>query len=236
MVGRRSLSGEIARSSASALREGAMSESGVSAIEFALIAPVLIVMFMGLCDLCTAVMTQLHVDRAAEGTGDVTATYSALQLSDMADMFTVASQFLQPYSSTPLNVRITNVYAASDYTAKVYWSCSNSANLSPYAANATVTTTPTGAPIGAIVLSAPGYTDLNSGVIIVEISYKFSSPTGRIINTTPTMTSTAYLQPRKGLYIGFPWGGGATLPTPPNSTTTSTSTTLTNGATCNYRQ
>jgi len=47
---------------------------GVSAVEFALIAPVLIVVFMGLSDLATATLAQLHVKRAAQGTADVVAS------------------------------------------------------------------------------------------------------------------------------------------------------------------
>jgi len=240
MVGRRSQRRGQMRSSASALRDGAMDESGVSAIEFALIAPVLIVMFMGLCDLSTAVMTQLHVDRSAEGTGDVVATYSALQTSDMVNMFTVASQFLQPYSATPLNVRITDIYSNQNGSAKVYWSCAlnnySAANtFTPYTANSTVSTA-VGANANTLVETVSFLPDANSSVIVVEINYTFSSPTNQIISGTHLMTSTAYLQPRQGLYIGFPWSGGTTLPTAPNSTTTAASTTLSNGATCNYRQ
>jgi Flp pilus assembly protein TadG len=220
----------------------AMDERGVSAIEFALMAPVLIVMFMGLCDLSAGVMTQLHVDRAAEGTGDVTAAYNALQTSDMVDMFTVADQFLQPYSATPLNVRITDIYSNQNGSAKVYWSCSlnnytanTTNNLAPYAANSTVSTA-NGTYANALVDTKSYLPDANSSVIMVEINYTFTSPTNQIISGTHLMTSTAYLQPRQGLYVGFPWSGGSTLPTAPNSTTTSSSLTLSNGATCNYRQ
>jgi Flp pilus assembly protein TadG len=229
MVARRSARRGPAR------RPLATDESGVSAIEFALIAPVLIVMFMGLCDLCSAVMTQLHVDRATAGTGDVVATYSAMQTSDMVNMFTAASQFMQPYSATPLSVRITNVYAAQNGNAQVYWSCvSQNSTIPILAANSVVSTTLTGAPIAFLVTTNQS-TSYNSSFIMVDVSYTFSSPTNKIISGTHVMTSSAYLQPRQGLYVGFPWSGVGAYPTAPNSTTTSSSTTLTNGATCNYR-
>jgi len=218
------------------LRFGATDERGVSAIEFALIAPVLIVMFMGLCDLCSAVMTQLHVDRASQGTGEVVAIYPAMQTRDMINMFTAASQFMQPYSSTPLSVRITDVYAAQNGNAQVYWSCaSQNSTLPPLAANSVVSTTRTGAPILWLVQTASP-TSYNSSFIMVEVNYIFTSPSNYIITTSSLMTSTAYIQPRLGLYVGFPWSGSGAYPGTPSSTTTKSSLTLTNGATCNYMQ
>jgi Flp pilus assembly protein TadG len=234
--------------SGKAHRQIATDESGVSAIEFALIAPILIVMFMALCDLCSAVMTKLHVDRASEGTGDVVATYSEMQSQDMINMFTAASQFMQPYSATPLNIRITDIYSAQDNTNKVYWSCalnnytSNSLwTLPPYDANQTVTLSRTNAPFAALATVGVGSAAFNSSVIMVEINYAFSSPTNRIITATTLMSSTAYMQPRQGLYVGFPWAGGSTQPAAPSSTTTSSSTPLTIPgftvkANCNYRK
>lgn len=235
MVGWRSMNRGQAQRGVRMLRDSAANDRGVSAIEFALIAPVLIVMFMGLCDLCSAVMTQLHVDRASQGTGEVVATYAAMRTDDMINMFTAASDFMQPYSSTPLSVRITDVYAAQNGNAQVYWSCAskNSTALPPLPANSVVSTTRTSTPIPFLVVTQ-NTNAYNSSFIMVEVNYTFSSPSNYIITTSSLMTSTAYIQPRLGLYVGFPWSGTGAYPAAPNNTTSQSSTTLTNGATCNY--
>jgi Flp pilus assembly protein TadG len=98
---------------------------GVSAIEFSLVAPVLIVVFMGLSDLATATLAQLHVNRAAQGTADVVASEQNLAQSDMINMFSAANFFMTPYSNTPLSVIISDIYYDGDAShtyGKVYWS------------------------------------------------------------------------------------------------------------------
>jgi Flp pilus assembly protein TadG len=203
-------------------------KSGVSAIEFSLIAPLLIILFMGLGDLCSAVMTQLHVDHSVEGTADLTSQMSQLQQTDMANLFSAASNYMEPYSGTPMNIRITNIYG------QVYWSCGQGV-LPPYTAKQQFTTLPGSGKGINYVLWVGNATAKNTSVVVVEASYTFTSPTNYIIKGTTTMTSSAVMQPRSSNYIGFPWSGSATsAPTAPASTTTTGSATLTNGATCNY--
>jgi Flp pilus assembly protein TadG len=212
-------------------------KTGVSAIEFSLIAPLLIILFMGLGDLCTAVMTQLHVDHSAEGTADLTSEMRQLQQSDMANLFSAASNYMEPYSGAPMNIRITNIYYdgnTSHAYGQVYWSCGQGA-LPPYTAKQQFTTLPGSGKGINYVLWVGNATAINTSVIVVEASYTFTSPTNYIIKGTTAMTSSAVLQPRASNYIGFPWSGSATSsPTAPASTTTTGSATLTNGATCNY--
>jgi Flp pilus assembly protein TadG len=220
---------------------------GVSAVEFALIAPVLIVVFMGLSDLTTATLAQLHVNRAAEGTADVVATYQNLnQATDMPNMLNAATYFMTPYSSTPLNVRITDIYYDGNQShtyGLVYWSCAMNGSTStsaskytPYTYNTQFQYVP-GLNQQNIenVLWTRNASAIGTSVIVVETSYSFSSPSSFIIQGVHVMTSAYATIPRLSNYVGFPYVTGATL-NPPTSTTTPNTLTLANanGATCSY--
>jgi Flp pilus assembly protein TadG len=218
---------------------------GVSAIEFSLVAPALIVVFMGLADLATATMAQLHVNHAAQGTADAVASEQALTQSDMANMLTAASYFMTPYSGAPLSVRITNIYydgVPSHAYGLVYWSCalngsSSKTSYTPYTYKQQFNYIPgmTQQSSTAIywVLWTGNSASIGTSVIVVETSYSFSSPSNYIIKNTPVMTSAYVTVPRVANYVGFPYSATTTLKAP-QSTTTANSVTLSDGATCNY--
>jgi len=218
---------------------------GVSAVEFALIAPVLIVIFMGLSDLTTATLAQLHVNRAAEGTADVVATEQNLAQADMVNMLNAADYFMTPYTSTPLSVRITDIYYDGNQShtyGEVYWSCamngsSSTTTYTPYTYNAQFQYVPGMTQQASTniqhVLWTANSNASGTSVIVVETSYSFSSPSSFIIKGVHVMTSAYATIPRVANYVGFPYVSGSTLNSP-TSTTSANSGTLSNGATCNY--
>jgi len=227
---------------------------GVSAVEFALVAPILIVMFMGLSDLATATLAQLHVNHAAEGTADVVASEQNLYLQSnspsMADMFTAATYFMTPYSSTPLNVLITDIYYDGNPNHSygvVYWSCAMNGSAStsaskyqPYTYQTQFQYIPGLSQIASTNITQVLWTKnslaVGTSVIVVQTSYSFSSPSGFFVKTAQMSSAYATI-PRLANYVGFPYTQGATLPAPTATTTPKTaSLTLTNGATanCNY--
>jgi len=220
-------------------------QRGVSAVEFSLVAPVLIVIFMGLSDLATATLAQLHVNHAAEGTADAVASEQNLAQSDMVNMLSAASYFMTPYSSTPLSVRITDIYydgVSTHSYGKVYWSCvlngsGSTTTYTPYTYNQQFQYVP-----GMTQQTSTNITNVlwtsntkasGTSVIVVETSYSFSSPSNFILKGVHVMASSYATIPRAANYVGFPYTSGTT-PTAPTSTTASNTVTLTNGGTCVY--
>lgn len=210
---------------------------GASLIEFAISAPVLILLMLGMIDTVPALVAKFKTRHAAESLGDVASSYTQLQASDMANVYASAIQVLAPLPSAPLIVRISNIYGDGNGHAKVYWSCGQT-GLAPLVANSTVTSTPTGDPVGNFVLTTNNNASANgtnTSFIMVESQYSYTSTAHYIITTPMLMTNTTYLQPRNASYIGFPWDGNSSdAPTAPASTTKTGSLTLSNGATCNY--
>ena len=68
----------------------AADRAGLSAVEFAVVVPILLLLFLGMTDLVPAIMAQSQVDHANESTGDMAGEYSLMQTSDMVNVFSVA--------------------------------------------------------------------------------------------------------------------------------------------------
>ena len=213
---------------------------GTATIEFALIAPLLISLLLGICDIAPATMARYKFGNATQSVADLATQIPNLQTSDMADVFAGGADVLAPYSSATLSLRVTNVASDGAGNAFVYWSCANGA-FTPFSARSNVTTTPTGSSVDTVIwrynFQYGGYTynGTNTSYVSVEASYVYTAPAGFVLTTPQTMSVVTYMVPRQSSYIGFPWDGNANNAPPiPTSTQAVNSVTLSNGAVCSY--
>jgi Flp pilus assembly protein TadG len=160
---------------------------GVSAVEFALIAPVLIVMYCGLAELTQAMMAQRRLSNIASQMGDLVAQGTQTGPLKMADVFTIGAITMSPFPVSGLNMCVASV--TSDATGKdtVAWS-------KPY-----VTGMANCPAKGATVTDIPvGLLPANQSVILARASYTYTSPIKLVMPTSMTFNRTYYLRPRKG--------------------------------------
>ena len=157
-------------------------EQGVSAVEFALIAPLLIVLYLGSIELSLLMQADRRVTQTSASLGDLTARLSTVTDADMTEMFAAAKIMMQPYDAGDAGMRITSIVDNGDGTAKVAWSDAH--NLSAYSPGATMDL-----PDG--IMPSPG------SIIMAEVEYDYESSFGYIISTTKTITDKFYLRPRR---------------------------------------
>lgn len=165
---------------------------GVSAVEFALIVPVMMLMYFGLGELCEAMMAQRRCAHAISAIGDLATQSAALSSSDVSDIFSAASLIMAPFSTTPLKLRLTSVTMNSSNVAKVDWSCTQG-GASAYTAGTTYTGLP------ANVLSASG-----DSVVVADGSYTWTSPAKYVLPNGLTFNEIFYLKPRKSAQVTGP--------------------------------
>ena len=170
---------------------------GVAAIEFALIAPLMSVMFIGVIELSQAMAVNRRVGQIANSTGDLVARADTkIQQSDMADIMNVGGYIMLPYSKTPLQIVIRNVTSstASATQTKQSWTCTFTGTTSSTACSCTNVTQA----IPANLVST------NDSVVMVTVTYNYKPLTFDYFmkkNLTSVggiygLTQTAYLKPR----------------------------------------
>lgn len=174
------------------LRRFGVDARGVSALEFALIAPLLIVIYFGVGELCEAMMAQRRAAHAASAVGDLATQNQTLAASDVSDIFAAATTILAPFPTTNLKLRMTSVTQNSSGVAKVDWACQQG-GMSVQAAGATYSGLPSG------ILSSSG-----DSVIVAESQYNWASPANYVLPNGLNFNEAFYLKPRKSAQVAGP--------------------------------
>lgn len=140
--------------------------SGVAAIEFALVAPLMAAMFVGAVEMSQAVTVDRRVTQIAGSTADLIARAdkSILQ-SEIADIMRVGSYIMKPYSANPIKIVVRNVTSSSANasTTKQSWTCSYNGTGGTQTCQCTNTT---------FTLPANLVTT-NDSVVVAEVTYDY---------------------------------------------------------------
>lgn len=162
---------------------------GLAAVEFALIAPVMIAMFYGAIELSSAVDCNARVGRVASTTADLVAQSTTVSSTDITNIFNCASAVLYPYAGTNAKIVISSLIDNGASGVKVAWSNATS-NTSPRS-NGSSVTIPSG-------LVTPGS---GGSVIFTEITYTYSPPISMFLGGSVKLHSSFYARPRRSLTV-----------------------------------
>lgn len=110
--------------------------SGVSAVEFALVAPVMILMFMGTIELPRAYTTAQHANRAARSMADLISR-TTLTAQEVDGVYKTGRNMMAPYDATDAKIILTaaGVYQQKDGSFKAKVCSSTAVNAQKYAAS-----------------------------------------------------------------------------------------------------
>jgi Flp pilus assembly protein TadG len=154
---------------------------GVSAIEFAFIAPLLILIYFSVAELCQALLAERKVSHAASAVGDLVAQTSSTTPAGLTDVYNAASSIVAPFPTAPLQIRVSSVVTDANNNATVAWS--NAQGMSALTAGSRVTL-PTN------LLTA------NQSVIMSEVKYAYTSPINYWFKNAINFDQIFYLRPR----------------------------------------
>ena len=167
------------------LRRFARDRRGVSAVEFALIAPLLIIFYLGMAETTQAMMAKRKASHVASVIGDLVAQDQIVTDAEIADTWTIGAALLAPFPTTgKLGMRVTSVTMASGVVT-VDWSEVGGTGLTPKSPGATWTGIPAG-------LIANGQIR-----VMAESGYPYDSPVNKYVTTTLNFNDIYYLRPRK---------------------------------------
>lgn len=162
--------------------------SGLAAVEFALIAPLMLALYFGVTELSDGLMANTKAASVAATAADLTAQNDKLCNSEMTDIFAALNNIMFPYPTTSTRIVISSLVDAGSNTVRVAWS--NAQNGTPRSVNSVVAI-PSG-----LVTSGSG-----DSVILAEVTYHYSSPAGKLIYGSIAMNDIFYLHPRRGKVV-----------------------------------
>lgn len=96
---------------------------GIAAVEFALVVPVMLVMYMGSIELSDAITVDRRLSHVAGALGDlVSRADGSLPTTTLTDYFKASEGVLTPYKTNSLKQVVTLVYVDNSGDATVEWS------------------------------------------------------------------------------------------------------------------
>jgi Flp pilus assembly protein TadG len=112
---------------------------GIGAIEFAILFPILVMLYVGAFEVTIGLSVSKRASRAASTVADIVTQQQTVTKSWLADMPNVAASIFVPYNmGNTVTIKITGIQidAAANPTVKWSWAQDNSR---PYTANSAVT-------------------------------------------------------------------------------------------------
>jgi Flp pilus assembly protein TadG len=190
-------------------RSFGLSKSGVAAVEFALILPVLIALYLGVSEVGQALLASRKVTLVARSLADLLAQQpnnTSLTPGQLDDIFNGGKVIMSPFPDVDLRMTLTSVEivpkknTAPGFDAKPRWTAvRNGSTPRPCAILTASSDTAKASPA-----SFPAGLHQGTSVIVADVSYDYRAPyfPGKFIATS----RTAYEQPRVQTAIAAPIG------------------------------
>jgi Flp pilus assembly protein TadG len=166
------------------LRRFARANKGLAALEFAILAPVMVLLLFGSVELVDMLSVNSRVQNVASALSDVVSRETEVDDAELAGIWSAADVLIFPDDPSTMRARITSISIVSSTTARVVWS-EGRGGMAPLAANDTVT-------LPSSSMMIPG-----TSVIHAEVEYPYSSPLGLLTAGEVTMTHDAYRRSRQ---------------------------------------
>ncbi|MDJ1157652.1 pilus assembly protein [Chelatococcus sp. SYSU_G07232] len=180
----------IARRTAARASDLPANVAGASAIEFALVFPLLVAMFFTLVELADGWGAKRKLYPLTRTLADLVARTNTVNQSDLKNVFNAASAVMQPYESKDIRMRITSIDIDAAGKATVLWSCGFGLDRLPKGAGVTL-------PDG---IAVPGRTP---SIIRADTEFHYTPTIGYMITGTIVMRDEIYMTPRLVPRVGL---------------------------------
>ncbi len=157
---------------------------GVSAVEFALLAPVMITLYFGCVEISDGVAADRKVSLAAAALANLAAQTQTISSNDMTNILDAASAIIAPYDAAKLKITVSCLNIDANKSAKVKWS--QTRNGTARALDSAYTFD-----------GATSALDVaNSQIILAEASYDYTPVVGMVITGTIKLSDRMFMSPR----------------------------------------
>lgn len=152
---------------------------GVSAVEFALLAPVMVALYLGMVEISDGVGIDRKVSLTASTLANLTAQATSISTTEMSNILDASSAIVAPYSASHLKLTVSCLNIDANKNVTVKWSVTR--NGSALTGNVSIPAD----------LQVP-----NSQLILAQTSYDYTPAIGYTITGTLTLSDRMYMGPR----------------------------------------
>lgn len=164
-------------------------KGGFAAVEFAMVVPIMVVLFLGSVEFSLALSYDRRVTAISSATADLVAQEEEVDSNYLDDVMKVADGLLPPDADiSKLDIKVISVVTDADSNVTVSWSY-NRTGGTPYPKDSAYNDLPA------------DLVEPLSSVIVSEVSYVYNPPVGHFITGNITLTERFFLRPRKSLQV-----------------------------------
>jgi Flp pilus assembly protein TadG len=157
---------------------------GVSAVEFALLAPVMIALYLGCVEVSDGVSADRKVTLTAAALANLTAQVTTISTSDMSNILNASTAIIAPYSTSNLAITVSCLNIDSKQKATVMWSAT---------LNGTARAT------GSVYTFASSTAALDvasTQLVLAEATYSYTPIIGNALTGMITLSDRMFMSPR----------------------------------------
>jgi Flp pilus assembly protein TadG len=163
----------------SKLKSFKRNERGVSAVEFALLAPMMIGLYLGGVEVSEGISVDRKVTLAAGAVANLAAQSPTLSTTDMTNVLDATTTIMAPYSAVPLKITVSCISIDANRVATVKWSVTRNGTIK--SGNVTL---PSALQVA------------NTQLLFGEVSYSYMPTVGHVIKSAINLSDTMYMAPR----------------------------------------
>jgi Flp pilus assembly protein TadG len=157
---------------------------GVSAVEFAFVAPLLISLYLGCVEISDGVGADRKVSLTAAALANLSAQVTTITSADMTNILDASSAIIAPYSASNLAIVVSCLNIDASKNATVKWSATRGGTARAVGSTYTF-------PASEAALDIA-----NSQLIVSEVTYAYTPIVGYTITGTLTLADHMFMSPR----------------------------------------
>lgn len=184
-----SISGEGARTAVAVF---VRHKSGLAAVEFALILPIMVLLFFGMLEASDLLTVNRRLSNAANSLVDLATHEPTITHAELDDLMVGTIRILEPTDTSTVEMRVISITKGADVASQpvVHWSRDEQGEA-PYAPGATYAGLEDNLTLNA-----------DSSLIVVEIEYTYQSGySGRVFNIPFEFQHSSKRWPRKSIEV-----------------------------------
>lgn len=152
---------------------------GVSAVEFALLAPLMITLYVGCAEVSDGVAADRKVSLTAAALANLSSQVTTISSTDMTNILDASSAIIAPYSTTQLQITLSCINIDANKNATVKWSVTRGGTVHS----------------GSITIPS-ALAVANSQLLFGEASYQYKPSVGYTVTGTLNLSDRMYMSPR----------------------------------------